>query len=361
MNTLALTFVVFLVFSFFFMYLIQTKAAKKYVRTQKINVWELPIVYIGLFYVLGSIGSLYLFENADFVEPLTLARVIVPIIMAVFLYGLAVWRDDWVLIVALMACLTVNTLMQPQSMGAWLPKLPFGVVIIMVVALGTLYCHFYKIMNNSLSAVAVSQMITIGGLCFLSYFGALPVYTALVSAMMLGAIAAYLSVNYNDEKLPLDNASCLVLAYLVWNLLLLQLGEFCFSSCLILTAIFWAELVMAVWGKFINPGVGTLRENTAYYQMEQNYSTKAMVLNMLRTGVVAYFIAWFQLHSANQYSLFVLTFLIVMWLNYTALYPERKAKKLKEVNREFVAGIKDNIQEAKDVWKKVQNNDDKDN
>ena len=359
MNTIALTSIVFFVFSFVSMYIINNLQVKKFVKKHKFNLAELPVIYIFLFYALGSIGTFWLFDNADFVEPLTILRVIVPIIFAAVLYILAMWRNDWVLVCVLIGCLTVNTLMQPIGIGSMFPQISSWITIIGVIFLGTLYCRFYQILNSSTSVICVSQLVTLGGLCFLSYMGAVPVYTALVATIMGGVLLAYLSVNYHEEKISLDNETCMILAYLVWNLILLQEGEFSFSSCLIITAIFWAEFFLAVWGKYLGSG-GSLKENTCCYILGQNYALRMVILNLLRVGAIVYFIAWFQLHSSNPYSLFILTFLIVLWLNYAILHPENKAKNLKDINREFVAGLKENLQQVRDAWGKVQDKNDED-
>ena len=77
---------------------------------------------------------------------------------------------------------------------------------------------------------------------------------------------------------------------------------------------------------------------------------------ILKVGIVLLFIAWFQLFAINSYSLLLVALLIVIWLDSMLGRKEAAPTTLSEINRKFIADLKQNIQDAK----KLFNHDNKD-
>ena len=71
------------------------------------------------------------------------------------------------------------------------------------------------------------------------------------------------------------------------------------------------------------------------------------------------FFGWFQLFSVNQYSLLIITFFVILWLNTTmGQNLLQTPKTLKEINSEFVKDIKQNLKETKETILQMKNKKD---
>ena len=79
-----------------------------------------------------------------------------------------------------------------------------------------------------------------------------------------------------------------------------------------------------------------------------------LMLNICKIGMVVIFISGFQLFAVNQYSLFIVCFAIVLWLNRSFVYPSKKMT-FSEMNKNFVADVKQNISEVKKSIDNLQN------
>ena len=118
----------------------------------------------------------------------------------------------------------------------------------------------------------------------------------------------------------------------------------------------WVEIVSAVWRRLFVTHSGMWRENTNYYEAAKIYTLQGLSANILRICVVLLFIGWFQLFAANQYSLLIVAFFLALWLN--NLQGQRQPNSLKEINREFVTELKQNIQETKELLTRKTKDDD---
>ena len=93
-------------------------------------------------------------------------------------------------------------------------------------------------------------------------------------------------------------------------------------------------------------------ENTNYYWLASHTSAQLAVTSMAKISAVLLFLAWFQLFSVNSYSLPIVTFIIIYWLNGSIGNAQKKT--LKQINKEFVEGLKQNINETKKALKKKE-------
>ena len=201
-------------------------------------------------------------------------------------------------------------------------------------------------MNSLPQIMTVPTIIMLFAVSVLSAFSAAPAYLALSAALLIGPLLGYLSVNLNIIRIPFDNGSCCALAYLVANILLLDVSEFSFGSCLIFTNVFWAELLIAMWNKFIIIKSGPLYEHTLYYQAAEKYNMQVLLINISRICTIGMFIGWFQLYAINQYSLILVSLAVLLWLNYNFLNPT-ETKNIKQINKQMLADIKENIFDVK--------------
>lgn len=358
MSSILLTFLLFCACGFAAMYLSFVPQVRKYEQTLQFKPYMLPLLYIWLFYGLGAICAYFLLDNRDFIEPLTLTRVILPLGLALAIYVTSSHYFEIVWDCVLGASIIAVVLAQPIGQGTPIPTLPTWIVQAGTIVIGFIFCRFYKLMNSSPQAFIVPLIMIMLGIVILSVLGAAPIFSALSAAVLIGILGAYLSINYYGVKIDLDEGSCVTVAFLVFSLMVLQIGEFSFISCLTFSTVFWAELIAALWYKYIVTHSGSLLENSNYYMAATKYYYHALTINIFKICAITLFLGWFQLFSMNSYSLPFITLLLVLWLNHSfARTDENEPQKLRDINRAFVEDVKQNIKEAKDALNMTKKDD----
>lgn len=332
---------------FVLMYFMYRPQVNEYEQTLEFKLPMLPLPYMLGLYALGTV-AIYLAVNInDFIEPLTLARVLVPLLGALFIYA-AFWVfGGLVFYVTVISAVALTVYLQPLGVGAPFPQIPHYLLQISAVILGVVFCLGSRVINILPHTVVIPFLTVLCGVCTLCLASSSPLFVGSGAALLIGILSAYLTLNYYTVKIDLDDGACVALAYLVCNLLLMNFGEFSFPSCIIFTMFLWVELIAAFWRRMFVSHSGLWRENTDYYVAAEIFTLQGLSSNILRICLVLLFIGWFQLFSVNQYSLPIVAFFLTLWLNNT--HRQRNTQSLKEINKEFVAELKQNIKETKDL------------
>ena len=338
----------FIMAGFMLMYLVYRPQINKFEQSLELTIPMLPIIYMLGLYGIGSIAAWFVAGHSDFIEPLTLARVVVPLGCAVAIY-FAFWLfDEWLFDLTVIAAVGLTVWLQPLGVGNAYPDLPHYVVQGMAFVFGVAFCLGMRVLNILPHTVSMPLICVCAGLCVLLLVGSTPAYIAFCGALLLGIYWAYLTLNYYDVKIDLDDGACVVMSYLVCNLLLMNLGEFCFTSCMIFTMFLWMEIVVAIWQRLMVTHSGLLRENTNCYNATDIFTLQGLTVNILRVCVVLLFMGWFQLFAVNQYSLLIVSFALALWLgNFNG---KSGRATLKEINKEFMSELKQNIEETKNLF-----------
>lgn len=337
----------FMIAGFMLMYLAYRPQVSKFEKTLDLTIPMLPILYIFGLYAIGSIGAWFVARNTDFIEPLTAARVLMPLVCAVAIYVAFGMSNEWIFNLTVAVAVGLTVWLQPFNEGNPYPNLPHFAVQLIAFVFGVGFCLGMRVLNILPHTVSVPLMCVAGGLCVLCLVGASPAYVAFCAALLIGIYGAYLTLNYYDIKIDLDDGACVVMAYLVCNLMLMNLGEFSFPSCVIFTTFLWAEIVVALWQRYTVTHSGMLRENTNYSAATELFTLQGLSAMITRICVVLLFIGWFQLFSVNQYSLLIVAFCLALWLNNTN--GKHDTGSFKEINQEFVSELKQNIEETKNL------------
>lgn len=332
---------------FVLMYFMYRPQVNEYEQTLEFKLPMLPLPYVLGLYALGTIAMYFAVGVNDFIEPLTLARVLVPLLGALFIY-IAFWVfGGLVFYVTVISAVALTVYLQPLGVGAPFPQIPHYLLQISAVILGAVFCLGSRVINILPHTVVIPFLTVLCGICTLCLASSSPLFVGFGAALLAGILSAYLTLNYYTVKIDLDDGACVALAYLVCNLLLMNFGEFSFPSCIIFTMFLWVELIAAFWRRMFVSHSGLWRENTNYYVAAEIFTLQGLSANILRICLVLLFIGWFQLFSVNQYSLLIVAFGLTLWLNNT--HGQRNAQSLKEINKEFVAELKQNIKETKDL------------
>lgn len=358
MSTLVFLFVLLIIAGFFLLTTAFVPLAKKYEKTQQYSTEMMPFPYIFAVYAVSATLLYFFLPNNDFIEPLSLQRVLLPLGLTLIVFVSGIFCSPLLSGIILTACVAAVVLAQPLGEGFLYNLLPQGLSQIALIIFFSAFCLLYKLLNYLSQTMTAVSILLLTGLSLLSLIGAAPTYPALCAAVLIGALVAYLYVNFTETKLYFDNNSCTALAFLICSLMLFNAGEFCLSSCVVFSVLVWAEALYALWNRFIQEKEGLLTENTAYATAAQKYTMKGLISGIVKIGAVCLFLGWFQLFSANQYSLFIVALCIVLWLN-NNLAEVRKAASLKEVNQDFITEVKKNFDDVKTSLNTIRDKKDK--
>lgn len=325
---------------------IYTPISNKYAQTFDLKPYMLPFSYILTFYICGTLAIYYLLPRNDFIQTLTTARAFIPLLLASVIFISSMLFSRLTLALITFACVAFTVWLQPFGEGFPYPQIPVWAAKTLLTIFFAVFCIFYGVMNSLPQIMAVPTIIILLAVSILAALSAAPAYLALSAALIIGPLLGYLSVNLNTIKIPFDNGSCCALAYLTANILLLNASEFSFSSCLIFTNVFWAELLIALWNKFIIIKSGPLYEHTLYYQAAEKFNMQVLLINISRICAIGMFIGWFQLYAVNQYSLILVSLAVLLWLNYNFVNPT-ETKNIKQINKQVLSDIKENFSDVK--------------
>lgn len=359
MGIALLYYVAFLLFGYVAMYGAFAPQTKKLEKTGNFSFFMQPILYISLIYALGSIGAFFSIDTSDFIVPLNVTRVILPLILVPVIYLAAFLFGEKAMSIAVIASVVICVF----STSIETKFVPFGlneyVFKFLAVIYFSIFCLGFKVLNylpHTISIVSINMLI---GVSLLSAIGGAPVYLALLSALLIGALSAYLGINLHRVKIEFDDVSCAILAFLISYVFMLDMGEMSFGSCVVFSMIFLGELALAIWKKLFISKSGSLIENSHIYTAAQKLTLAILMSNIFKVGIVCLFFGWFQLFAVNQYSLPIITFLVVIWLNSSmGANLIQTPKTLKQINAEFVRDIKQNLQETKETLSQISKNKD---
>lgn len=334
--------------AFLMMYFIYRPVMDKYTQTLELKFSSLAFPYMFAIYAVCSLLAFFTLKLHDFIEPLTVTRVLVPLCFAALIYAVSLTFSAKILYLVVALALGVTVWLQPIGAGNAYPYEPLlvrGAVLLFAL----IFCLGMRILNILPHLFVLPNLIILLGMAVIALLGGMPLYIAVCAITLAGILASYLRMNYDSVVIDLDDGACVAIAYLICNLLLMNLGEFCFPSCVILTMIFWAELLTAIYNRLFVTHLGTLSENTHYYFAAQHHTIQGLFFSVVKLGLVLLFIAWFQLFSINQYSLALIAFCMVIWLNGMLGQTEASPSTFAEINRKFISDLKQNIKEAKDI------------
>lgn len=341
---------IFVILAFMAMYMMYLPRCNEYSNSLSFKMNMLAFPYIYFIYALGATGAYFSLANNDFVEDLTLHRFLLPLLLSAIIYGASLIFYTFSFSIVVIACIAATVWIQPIGVGNVFPDIPVWAFRLLLVVLFSVYCLGIKILNMLPHTFIVPQSIVCVGLIFLGIIGAAPLYTSACAGLLLGTMCAYMIMNYYSVKIDLDDGACVGITYLISSLLLMNVGEFNFVSCIMFTLVFWAELTVAVFNKFMGERRQNLAENTNYYLAAEKYNVTLLTTGMIKIGLVVCLLAWFQLFSVNMYSLIIVSGIITIWLNGSIGKPFRGLRSIKDINKEFVSDLKKNIEDTKNIF-----------
>ena len=279
----------------------------------KYDMW----LYMLLLLFLG--WSLIAFFSPNFydsVNPTSALRQVAPIGLSLLIYG-AYLLDSRLVLNLMIATASVLLVidMPPENFAAdfGLPDVlsyPLAIILTYILTSATF------ILNACVGVLNLFALTICIGLSLMSLQGGLPLCLGFLAAYFGGVMIGIFDANAPDKKLQLNHGACACIGFLLSGFLLWGSSEFAAPSMLILTSFFWAEVLVALFKKYVLRRVSSdMAELTITADIYQKgLPLQNVWFSLIKIGLINIILACFQLYAENALSLPLLAFLINLFL-----------------------------------------------
>lgn len=207
---------------------------------------------------------------------------------------------------------------------------------------------------NTVDGIVVAQNGAIGiGVIMLFLTGAVPTLFGFYGGIIISIFTALFIFNRYPAQIKLDDAFIKGFAFiLVW--LLVKCGqEISIAASLILIGFLIMEVFFATAKKLtFFDKYKDIEKNTFQYEASiLGFHPNTIKNAVIKILMISIFLSACQLFSPNDFSVIIFSMIVITWLLFQ-MKVERQAKKLKNINKNFVKDMKENINEIKNLVNK---------
>lgn len=284
--------------------------------------------------------------KSDFLNDLGFSDIIVPLLAAGFIYAVSLlprFRRFENLVIA--AAAIASCFFLPADFRLFEGELPFWADRAVIVLLWWLYSRCYIFLNRMDGILPLQNMTFSLGLVTLGFLGALPFLFMMFGLCLLGVNLAFALLNWYPAKIRLSDGACSSFGFIFGWLALLGSSEGCMPCMLILNMYYLIEVLTALIQKFsLKDEHKNLLTNTSYYQVNvSGLSPDAIVRHILKLEIVFVILSIFEIYAPNAYSVPILAFIMGAWFLSRLRNWQTPEKSIKELNREMLDNIKNNL------------------
>lgn len=288
----------------------------------------------------------------DFIYGINFWSIAVPPLVALAVFGLPLLPklQKWGWLINLLAVI-VCTLLLPKEFLLCNGLLPFWADRLVIVIFWTLFSNFYYILNG-LDGVLATENLTIGiGLTFLAVLGAAPYLFGIISLCFAVLCLTFMIFNWYPARLSLDNNGCRAVGFMLAWLIFINSAESSISCGIIFAMYYIVELLESAVKKLsLRDRYMKLTANTNYYQANISGLPPCNVIAFLfKLQVVLIIIGCFQIYAPNSFSIPILALIITVWFLTRLVDWQTPKKTLKQLNKDFVEDIKQNLDDFKNI------------
>ena len=300
--------------------------------------------------IFGGVAAIFYNMPVKFDVVAPAAGYVLPVIFALAaMVYIAFWLENKMLLNAVILLASWSMAMMMPDNIIFEGLLPIWADKIIAAAFVFIFVSSAKNINLLAGIFGIQAATITVGTALLALFGGLPMYLGVIGAYLAGVWFGFLNLNWFPSKVYINSGTCAAAAYVLAWVILQGASELAAPSMLILCMYFITEAIWALGQRFIfNVKSNDFAENTAsYIAFAKGLETAAIGVAVAKINAVNLILALFQLYSANVYSVPLFTFLIDLWLLGILHNVDSKNKTLKEVNQEFVKGLKDGLRNVK--------------
>lgn len=306
------------------------------------------------FYIPSALGIVLLYffspDFSDFIHEIGFSNILVPLTCTGIIYvsSLSDRSAKYTLATILPAC-AVSAFFLPENALIFEGELPFWLDRAAIIAVWFLFSAMYYILDGIDGVQPVQTGTICTGIIILAVLGATPFLYGLFAAVILAATVAYAVFNWYPARLNMNQASSQALGFMLGWMLFANAAEGASSSSLILIMFFIIELAGAVIKKItLRDKFADLTTDTVYYQANvSGLSPHHICTFLIKLQIIFIILSAFQIYAPNAYSLPLLALVIGIWFLSKLKNWQTPNKTIRELNRDFMEDIRQNIEDLK--------------
>ena len=308
--------------------------------------------------IAATAAFLYDWQSYDFVSGLSLYSFIAAGISALIILAASVIKIPfWSRFLLTSVLISVIVLFFSATIP-FFPEASFGINAFLTVILWIAISFSVRLLSLNLAL----PVIEFNSICFGAFFlwltSALPMALGVLGLFFAVASIPLIILNWYPQKLPLSKSSLDVLGFLLGLIVIFSSVEQTFPCFFIFMLYLIVEILWSVGKKLtFLPPFKDICANTFYYQSELSGLSPALINGqIIRINFLLLMFGCFQAFSPNAYSVPILCIFLCLWLLYRLQNWHETPNTLKEANKEFVSGLKQNIDTLKETFSKTDNN-----
>ena len=288
--------------------------------------------------------------RSDFINDIGIGQVIIPLLLAGIIYAVSlISKISRFTPVAIFIAAGISVFLLPADFLMFSGNLPFWLDRLCILLIWFLFSNFYYILNG-IDGLAGSQTISIGAaFLVLGIIDAIPLFYTMIAISLISISGSFLILNWFPSRIQLTTDSCRVLGFIIGWLLVFSSAEGLAPCNFIFMTFYILELAQAAIKKIsLRDKYESLVSDTTYYQANISGLAPAEIcIFLFKLETVLIIIGGFQLYSPNVYSLPALSLILGAWFLNKLKNWQTPDKGLKEINKDFMEDIRQNIEEIK--------------
>lgn len=301
------------------------------------------------FYILGTTAlgftALYFFLPAfpDFVFPFHFLSLMVWLVCSFLIYVAYLFENNHLTALCLVVSAAVVSLILPADSVIFSEQIPLWADRIFVVLSVCAFSYGMSLLYAMDGILAMTAGCAYFGIAAVAFMGGIPLMLGMFAAFAAGVWGGYFQLNKFPAKIFINQGASLSAGFLLSCLLLQGAAEFAGASMLTIVMFVWAELVYAVFNRYIlNQNDREMSENTAHWQLFANgVNVEMITFGVFKILCINVVLALFQLYAANPFSLPIFVFVVDLWLLSIMNRVSLGDYSFAHAHKEFIKNIKE--------------------
>ena len=275
-----------------------------------------PFWYIITVILLGGSLAYFCFPQvADMVHQTRYINILLPIILAVFIYFSYLLDVSWFTNLLLILASSIVVFMQPSDFVLFPKYLSPLQDKLAVIALLFIFAKGLGLLNG-LGGIASLQFSTVmGSMVLLSYFGAVPQLFGVIAFAYLGTMLAFVLFSWPPEKIVISHGAFVSLGFIMACFMHGAATEFAEASVFIAASYLITEIFVSFYSHFVlRDKTDNLSLSTAYYKSSQSGQFESGVAQgILKILLVDMVLSIMQLAASERFALPFFTVMLNLW------------------------------------------------
>ncbi len=315
---------------FFITYGVYTLCGSSAVNLGKFKIIQSPIVpFLGLGFIGCLLSYLIAPQQYDALSPTSVWAVVAVFASAAALsFALSRPKLQKFGYVFILACCALNLWILPNDFSFSDGVLPLWAEKIILAIAWSLFALCYNTMNAGDGILSSESLAVTIGMALLCVIGVLPVLSGYYAAVFIALFMALHFFMLYPAKIALNSSQCRLIGFFLGWLGVLTAIEGCGSCFLILAMYYIFETSVAFFKKLtFKKQYRNMAANTFYSNLTAAGVAPKTVSDLVsRINLILMLLAGFQIYSPNNFTMIIIAFIAVFWLQQKALSPTESGR-----------------------------------